>query len=550
MLARADRICGAVSRADRLAQRLDAMPDVSPYSFYGRGFIPPNREGVLRQVRSAETGSADVLFRRFEVQSAALEFAKERDRALQHAGVSEPLFVFARELDVTGRREYFVGSLHSFLYRSWRFEPRCFSEVLREGFACKLYFDLEQPLNATWSGALRTERVEQLDAAVARLVDTVLELVRESSPGGIRRSFLDVLELDSTIPTKYSRHLIFPNVLLRDNIAVGLFVKNRVLPRIAHDLPEDFVDLSVYSRNRCFRLPYSMKFGRSRALEPTNRWKGSVLLSLELEEQRRQTIKDAMLTNASYAMASSLETSASRPERMISAASQSQRCSQPDASGEFAERRYGQSPYLELETYIIDYARMRDDSAMPRIRSWMFFAASRTILYAMADHRYCARIQRQHRSNNVLYIVDLNQGQFFQKCLDPDCANWRSEAYSLPPHLLNRISESEPPDRTELREVRTSGEPQQPVSPNDDDQLGDEVLCDMLAAFEREHADTALEENLILGDDVLLGIAEISEMSQGLENVRMDTAEDIEAPKEYEKVLRAPTEGSLGGHRK
>ncbi|KAK4531493.1 hypothetical protein CCYA_CCYA08G2350 [Cyanidiococcus yangmingshanensis] len=501
------------------------MPDISTYNFYGPGFAPPNSEQVLRQVRNPESGDPRVLFRHFEFQSAALEFAAERDRALRLAGVSEPLFVFARELDASGRRDYFVGSIHSFLRKSWRFAPRCFSEVLREGFACKLYFDLEQALDTSWTECLRRERLAQLDVAVVSLVAAVQEVVRESSRGEVAKSFLDVLELDSTIPTKYSRHLIFPSVLLRDNIAVGSFVRNRVLPRVADSLPQNFVDLSVYSRNRCFRLPYSVKFGREKALEPTKRWRGSALLCMPVELQRSQTLQDAMLTNASYALACSLEMNVAGLERSARAWPLDQRRPSPEKPLGTADRRFGQSPYPELEHYIVEYALSRDESVTPRIRNWMFFAASRTILYAMTDHRYCARIQRQHRSNNVVYVVDLNQGLLFQKCLDPDCANWRSAPHSLPRDLPTwgpdpGNSDGSSPERS-LRSVV----PEPMVDAVGNDSLEDPVLYDLLTTFEREHAKDSLDEALSLNDEVLLDVVCVSEMSQDLGSIRVDGRE-------------------------
>ena len=44
------------------------------------------------------------------------------------------------------------------------------------------------------------------------------------------------------------------------------------------------------------------------------------------------------------------------------------------------------------------------------------------ILYEIAGgYKFCENIGRHHKSNNVRIIVDLQVGQYYQKCHDPDC---------------------------------------------------------------------------------------------------------------------------------
>lgn len=47
-------------------------------------------------------------------------------------------------------------------------------------------------------------------------------------------------------------------------------------------------------------------------------------------------------------------------------------------------------------------------------RPWMF-------IYHMARNRWCGNVRRAHRSNNVMFIVDLVQQTIYQKCHDPQC---------------------------------------------------------------------------------------------------------------------------------
>jgi hypothetical protein len=70
------------------------------------------------------------------------------------------------------------------------------------------------------------------------------------------------LELDGTKPGKFSRHVVFPGVVLADNEHAGALVR-----QLAPALPDDvraLVDFGVYTRNRNFRLLGSSKFAHRR----------------------------------------------------------------------------------------------------------------------------------------------------------------------------------------------------------------------------------------------------------------------------------------------
>jgi len=119
-----------------------------------------------------------------------------------------------------------------------------------------------------------------------------------------------IIQLDSTTEEKFSRHLIFhlPNdTLFENNSHVGNFVgkliktikeKNKgssteVVENMGNNFEKlnfdeegaelfidglhvygkdnkikNFIDTSVYTKNRCFRLPFSSKFGKTSKLRP------------------------------------------------------------------------------------------------------------------------------------------------------------------------------------------------------------------------------------------------------------------------------------------
>lgn len=92
------------------------------------------------------------------------------------------------------------------------------------------------------------------------------------------------------------------------------------------------------------------------------------------------------------------------------------------------------------------------------IRSWVFFPASSSIVYSLAvsptgqprppilprpvcsrsvlvhyqgNYRFCAKINRHHKSNNVYFVADLCRKELHQRCYDFDCRGFRSSPWHL-----------------------------------------------------------------------------------------------------------------------
>jgi Herpesviridae UL52/UL70 DNA primase len=66
-----------------------------------------------------------------------------------------------------------------------------------------------------------------------------------------------------------------------------------------------------------------------------------------------------------------------------------------------------------------------------------YFAASMTLWYAIRGrYRYCGRIERHHRSNNVILVVNIGARTVHQRCFDPDCRSYISPSWTLPANAL------------------------------------------------------------------------------------------------------------------
>lgn len=477
-----------------------SLSTVSPLRFYGEDHYPFQRSQIIRQRRDTETGDPGSLYETFPAQKEAFEFVDRRSASLRRVGCTTPLLILSYEIDSSGSRRYVATTIESFLRRYWQFENKHFYEVIQESRACKLFFDLEFALRSAGGGvlvdekfALEYERGRRMVATLVFGVCAALKRFADESHMSIDAAVLDPLELDSTTREKFSCHLIFPHVIFHDNVAMGHFIRCRILPTLTPDIAVGLVDLSVYTRNRSFRLPYSSKRGRKAALKPTDRWYGRELLTLEMDAQKKQVMREAMLTYTRYDTNNlSVFHNGEAPSRLHSISTPSM-SGGSEASDTLISSTGGISRFPCLDAFVIQHAVRVGGLPAPRIRAWMWYPASKTVVYSMVDHRYCDRIQRWHKSNNILYVADLENGMLYQKCHDLECAHWRSDGVPIPLEAMERGCEQEISDDsvsdTQLHALMDSFEQAVCLSASNtvsSDDLSDQQLLQLEELFELE----------------------------------------------------------------
>jgi hypothetical protein len=239
----------------------------------------------------------------------------------------ESIKIFSFEAPLTGRRKFLVSEINIFHEKYRCNVSRHVYEIIREGYPCRLYFDLE------YSKETNPEANGEL------IVELWISLVfwRVYEVYGILMTSKNIIHLDSSTEKKFSRHLIFLLVTLKDqkghkkrssspplrsrqalpslseyveylfidNLEVGNFVfsvlsqcfssslaTSSSLSDPSFTVPRQFrhlsikesystlwlfnadrssrvcvVDLGVYTRNRAFRLLSSSKYGKDTKLE-------------------------------------------------------------------------------------------------------------------------------------------------------------------------------------------------------------------------------------------------------------------------------------------
>lgn len=300
-----------------------------------------------------------------------------------------------------------------------------FYEVIRENHACRLYFDLEYLQK--WN----------TDKNANQMVQTLIDMVAQVSGKNIRRD--SVVELDSTSERKFSRHVIFRQVLFCDNEQMGCFVRDVVERIIENDenmmmvkkgeacekVP--YVDLGVYTKNRCFRLIASSKFGKKQRLLPLG----------EKQEDRiaisSQQFMDALVCCVSadeelMGIRSAKEMKNGR--NLLASSSNGQRF-----AGEVDVAVNSDLP--KLDAYVMSII-CKDGGGIYRVTK---FAESGHVMYAIkGGYKWCGNIGRHHKSNNVILVADVTRAKMFQKCFDPDCRGYRSNEWDIPGDILGGIS--------------------------------------------------------------------------------------------------------------
>lgn len=198
--------------------------------------------------------------------------------------------LFARETSNTGARRFIVETYAGFIAANARGEHaipnRNLYEVVRGSVPCWLFFDLD--------ASVESNPGFDFVAAVRAFHDLFGSFCRDVLSCTYDRQM--AIELGSSSPTKFSRHIIIKNLnggvtAFLDSQDVGVVVhafvrfcdeKRKTGDVSARHLfvqkppgaksaqkETSLVDLGIYTRNRSFRLPFQSKHGKPTALLPT-----------------------------------------------------------------------------------------------------------------------------------------------------------------------------------------------------------------------------------------------------------------------------------------
>ncbi|CAD5229510.1 unnamed protein product [Bursaphelenchus okinawaensis] len=358
----------------------------------------------------------------------------------QQAKPSARVFTYETPQLTGGRRRFLSTDLEKFL-RCYKLIKcgRHFYELIQEGRPCRPYFDLEY--YKEFNPYADSKKL------VKEFIQIVRDLLKEKLD--ITLDETDFLILDSSSDTKFSAHIIIhfkDKVLLPSNTAFKLFV-NILCTRLTNakkcilwnkDKEVFLCDTGVYTKNRNFRLAFSSKCGKKEKLvyadycnfyqsrgisypRATRIFYDSLIIPKDYEEYDVLDLKDLGEWQSNCFSLSRTVNGATY--RNVSSAS-------------------GPSPFPVIDAFIknilIQYC--------PKIQisKWelLYFEEynSRRLQLYFANCRYCFHIKREHKSQNITWIVYLDQLWAHQKCFDEDCRWFSFPRYLFPDSVKRTLT--------------------------------------------------------------------------------------------------------------
>ena len=358
-------------------------------------------------------------------------------------------------------------------------------EVFLEHRACAQYFDLEysRELNPEMDPGAVT------DAFFFMLRAFLLQTL------GLEPVVASVWELDSTTAGKYSKHIVVKRLVSvggcskdiegsssatqhfkwRDNAQAGLFVaqfleycrRQREIDPMSparllfaraslssavaaagsgfagggcwREVP--IIDDSVYSRNRCFRVAFSSKFGQRRPLRPLlgcNRVASAEPGFLLLHSLASFVSGgEALLCARGLVPEDAGHATVGRPRR-CSAVGQVQSVPQGFPTVAPCEDTL-LAGVLEVLVRAWDAVRSEYEPGHARMGvlgsrlRWMS-RDRRYCCVSLRNNRFCLCKGASHLSNHVYLVVNVSRAIWYQKCHDADCGAFKSMEFSFPPH--------------------------------------------------------------------------------------------------------------------
>ncbi|XP_054773175.2 DNA-directed primase/polymerase protein-like isoform X1 [Lytechinus pictus] len=261
---------------------------------------------------------------------------------------------------------------------------------------------------------------------------------------------------------------------------------------------ELFIDTAVYTRNRNFRLFKCVKLGKSNPLlvAKDNRYQmktNSKKKSPRSGGDDYHFFLDSIITHVKFAPHTKVltcvgaEGSGRGFRRKVNY--DGSNASKREERAEKVEG-YQSSPFPEIDSYIRKYCISKGGVA-GEIRRWTYFSEAQLLVYDIIQNRWCENIGRQHRSNNIMILVDLRRGVYYQKCHDQTCRaqNFKSDELPIPPEFLPSFTEW---DEEELINVS--------IQVEEDARSNDMNLSTSFSDFDSFLDDGADEELMKLGE--------------------------------------------------
>ena len=351
----------------------------------------------------------------FNKQSEAIEFySSHPDQKVFSYEVMGPTRVY---------RKFVVCDIEIFWNTYEKCSDKNFYQVIVEGTPVKLFFDVE-----FWRGPNQEKDGEAMCLQLLAHLDHMIQ-----SKFNQERAAREAIILDSSDDTKFSRHIIFRTVVLKDMKHCGQFVTEVVSSLTESDRKlfevktfdgrayRSFIDTSVYTSNRHLRVFLSSKYGQDRPLRCNNP---------EMFTASSSTCDDIDV-NRKILFESLVVNSTKGPGELLSCDDREvQKKSDHVKSYTGQGSSVQSSPYKNIDKYV---EKLADPG---RVRKITWNDVKQTVRYDIVGNRYCRMKDGVHEKNNIYYKYFARNHRLIQDCYSPSC-NFK-RIHEVPIELNNK----------------------------------------------------------------------------------------------------------------
>lgn len=431
------------------------------------------------------------IFKKFFSQEKAIEYYFSIN---SHFGQIEgtddlrvlPIGVFAEETASNGIRSYIVSSYESiwcYISSLCKYERHIY-EVILVDQPCWLYFDIEYNKN----------KYHLNDYKILKDFTNYLQAWIYSTFGySIDQN--DIIYLCSSNIDKFSYHIIVKRIdldqqfstLFKNNFYMKIFInhfmsylekRNILLTDLDHLKLQNIVDTGVYTRNRCFRMLYSSKFGKNCILQideentgfeltdilpiklfrsmitflNTNNVLKSSFISRKYIINRLCLDLDKFgLTNIDNINEISLhqhkvnEANCCIPNHLVKVIEyvilfwnklSEELKNKPEQT--LCNLKENELTDFCMKKICLDFIEKLSLKIEAYINTTMYFKEKEIIIISLTKlNKLCFNVEREHISNGIKLIIDFYNKRFYQKCFDPDCMSFKSRSFIIPSPLIN-----------------------------------------------------------------------------------------------------------------
>ena len=409
---------------------------------------------------------------------------KLQSHAIDYPRPNHPLPIFAYDANIENKKQYIVASYASFYAHYASVDPkhRHHYELIRADFECNLYLDVEVDLALNPSIA-----VDEGHAFSSELERELVAFVVQKC--AVSDADIDVVALDSSTPQrKLSRHYV---VRIRDACFVNNFHCGALMRSFGRHLVERHgtpaqnkffvqtdressepricaLDLTVYTKNRLFRIYGSHKIGSDertrsfwlpaekaqrcapenidarRALPDSRTFMMMLIQYFDAEPKRRIECREwdgSEATSTSDIWAHIHDLLPADTHKLRKTSSSSAAAPRPQQSGSAVLDRTWAD---DVVRYVCEQFSGRGGAKPCQSRTHAFDVPSgcMTIPLMSQDCRMlrASNPQERHETNEIYVIVWFASGEWYQKCHSTRacCANARSRCEKLPKILAER----------------------------------------------------------------------------------------------------------------